>query len=128
MVDQRILLIGGVSLVRGRVREAGPVMREICDELEPMLQGIGFLDKAPFKTISMIIRFGEKDDLTPQYDRINARHSELLVGVELELSGLRTASKDVVKAAFVTATIDVLLDVSEKYGLPNSPLKAMAGQ
>ncbi|KJG37390.1 hypothetical protein UA32_12820 [Photobacterium angustum] len=127
MADQRILLIGGVSLMKGRVKEAGPVMREICDELEPMLQDIGFLNEAPFKTISMIICFGEKDDLTPQYDPINKRHSELPVGVELELAGLRTASKDVVKAAFVTATIDVLLDVSEKYGLPNAPLKTIAG-
>ena len=125
MAEQRILLIGGVSLVKGRVKEAGPVMREICDELEPLLQDMEFLDKAPFKTISMIIRFGKKNDLTPQYDPINKRHSELPVAVELQLAGLRTANKDEVKAAFVTATIDVLLDVSEKYGLPNTPLKAI---
>lgn len=128
MTEQRVLLIGGVSLVKGRVKEAGPVMREICDELEPMLNNMGFLDNAPFKTISMIIRFGERNNLTPQYDPINKRHSELPVAVELELASLRTASKEVVKSAFVTATIDVLLDVSEKYGLPNASLKAIVGQ
>lgn len=128
MVDRRILLIGGVSLVRGRVKEAGSVMREICDELEPMLQDLGFVDSAPFKTISMIIRFGEKNNLTPKYEAINKSHSELPVAVELELAGLRTASKEVVKSAFVTAAINVLLDVSEKYGLPNAPLKAIAGR
>jgi hypothetical protein len=60
MTNQRILLIGGVSLVKGRVREAGPAMREICDELEPLLQDIDFVVNAPFNTISMIIRFGKK--------------------------------------------------------------------
>lgn len=125
MTDRRILLIGGVSLVKGCVKEAGLVMREICDELESLLHDIKFVEDAPFKTISMIIRFGEKNDLTPQYDPINKRHSELPVAVGLELAGLRMASKEVVKSAFVTATIDVLLDVSKKYNLPCEPLKSI---
>ncbi len=123
MSDQRILLIGGVSLIKGRVREAGLAMKEICDDLEPLLKEIGFVDNAPFNTVSMIIRFGEKTDLTPDYEPINKRHCELPVAVEMELSGLRVASKDIVKSAFVKATIDVLLDVAKKYDLPSEPLK-----
>jgi len=125
MAEQRVLLIGGVSLIKGRVREAGLAMKEICDELEPFLNEIGFVDDAPFKTVSLIVRFGEKTDLTPDYDPINKRHSELPVAVEMELAGLRTASKEVVKNAFVTATIDVLIDVAKKYGLPDRQLEAI---
>lgn len=128
MSDQRILLIGGVSLIKGRVREAGLAMKEICDDLEPLLKEIGFVDNAPFKTVSMIIRFGEKTDLTPDYEPINKRHSELPVAVEMELSALRVASKDVVKSAFVKATIDVLIDVAKKYDLPSEPLEMIKTQ
>ncbi len=125
MTDQRVLLIGGVSLIKGRVKEAGIAMKEICDELEPLLQGIGFVENAPFNTVSMIIRFGEKTDLTPEYGPISKRHSELPVAVEMELASLRVASKDVVKSAFVKATIDVLLHVAKKYDLPVGPLEAI---
>ncbi|WP_419227318.1 Imm39 family immunity protein [Alteromonas sp. OM2203] len=123
MSEKRILLIGGVSLIKGRVKEAGPVMKEICDELEPLLQDIGFVDSAPFKTVSMIIRFGEKTDLTPEYEAINKRYNELPVAVEMELAEFRVASKDVVKSAFVKATIDVLLDIAKKYDLPSEPFE-----
>jgi hypothetical protein len=128
MSDPRILLIGGVSLIKGRVKEAGLAMKEICDDLEPLLKEIGFVDNAPFKTVSMIIRFGEKTDLTPDYEPISKRHSELPVAVEMELASLRMASKDVVKSAFVKATIDVLLDVARKYDLPAEPLEMIKAQ
>lgn len=125
MSEQRILLIGGVSLVKGRVREAGLVMQKICNELEPFLKEIGFVDNAPFKTVSMIIRFGEKTNLNPEYEPINKRHSELPVSVEFKLSSLCTASKEAVKNAFVKATIDVLADVAHRYNLPADQLKTL---
>lgn len=123
MSDQRILLIGGVSLIKGRVREAGPVMKEICDDLEPLLNEIGFVDNAPFNTISMIIRFGGKTDLNPDYKPINKNFGELPVAIEMELSGLRVASRDVVKNAFMMAVVDILLDVAKKYSLPSKQLE-----
>ena len=115
-------------MIKGRVREAGLAMQEICNDLEPLLKEIGFVDNAPFKTVSMVIRFGEKTDLTPDYDPINKRYSELPVAVEMELAGLRVASKDVVKSAFVKATIDVLIDVAKKYALPCEPLEMIKAQ
>ncbi len=118
MAEQRILLIGGVSLVKGRVKEAGLVMAEICDELEPLLDEIGFVNAAPFKTVSVIIRFGTKTDLVPDYDRIDKRHCELPVAVEMELPALQILSRELLKTKFIKATIDVLVDVGNKYKLP----------
>lgn len=123
MSDQRILLLGGVSLFKGRVRDAGLAMQEICYDLEPLLNEISFVDNAPFKTVSMIIRFGDKTDLNPNYEPINKRQSELPVAVEMELASLRVANKDDVKSAFAKATIDVLIDVAKKYNLPSEPLE-----
>jgi hypothetical protein len=125
MTEQRILLIGGVSLIKGRVKQAGPVMKEICDEVEPILKEIGFVDDAPFKTVSLIIRFGEKVDLTPDYGPIDKRHKELPVAVEMELASLRVASSDVVKKALLKATVDVLIDVAKKYDLSSKSLETI---
>ena len=125
MATQRILLIGGVSLIKGRVREAGIVMQEICNELEPILKEIGFVNNAPFNTVSLIIRFGENNNLVPEYGPINKRYSELPVAIEFELEGLRLANKDAVKSEFVAATLSVLLDVAKKYALPSKPLEVI---
>lgn len=118
MSDQRVLFIGGVSLIKGRVKQAGLAMAEICEEFEPLLKEIQFVRNAPFKTISLIIRFGEETDLNPSYEAINKRHSELPVAILMELAELKTASKSVVKSAFISATVDVLFDVAKKYNLP----------
>jgi hypothetical protein len=126
MAEKRILLIGGVGLVRGRIKDAGRVMVEICDALEPLLNEIGFVKRAPFRTVSLIIRFGETTDLTPQYDPIDRRHDELLVAVELEMAKLRFESKDVVKRAFYDATLTVLDDVARKFDLPALPLESLS--
>lgn len=49
MLEKKILLIGGVSLTKGRIKDVGLVMKEICDELEPMLNKICFINSAPFE-------------------------------------------------------------------------------
>ena len=120
---QKQLLIGGVGLVRGRVRDAGPVMVEICDELEPHLNEIGFTDSAPFRTVSLILRFGEKEDLSPEYSRIDRRHQELPVAVELPMEVLRKAKRDELKQLFRAATMATLIDVGRKYDLPVTDLE-----
>lgn len=112
-------------MIKGRVRQAGLVIQEICSDLEPLLNDIGFVDNAPFKTVSIVIKFGEKTDLIPDYESINKRYSELPVAVEMELAALRMASKDVIKSAFVKVTIDILIDVAKKYDLPYEPLRML---
>ncbi len=122
MVNERILLIGGVGLVRGRVRDAGPVMVEICNELEPLLRESGYSDSAPFKTVSLILRFGAQSKLDPEYGALDRRHSELPVSVELEMGKLRRMGREDVKREFLLATLSVLVDVAQRYGLPQDGL------
>jgi hypothetical protein len=122
MCEKRILLLGGVSLVKGRVKEAGVAMREICDDLEPLLREEDFVERAPFETVSLIIRFGERESLDPVYDRIDRRHNELPVSIEMKLDSLRLANKEAVKGIFLDAVIKVLLDVAKQYDLPKERL------
>lgn len=127
MPDRRILLIGCVSLVKGRVKDAGFAMSEICNELEPTLKKMEFTQGAPFHTISLILRFGDKSCLVPSYERINSKHSELPVAIELEMSKLRVADRDSIKAEFVRAVKIVLVDVAAKYNLDLSGLESALG-
>ena len=122
MQNERILLIGGVGLVRGRVRDSGPVMVEICDELEPLLRECGYSKSAPFKTVSLILRFGTQRKLEPEYGPLDRRHSELPVSVELEMGKLRRMSREEVKRDFMIATLAILVDVAQRYGLPQDAL------
>ena len=118
MQSERLLLIGGVGLVRGRVRDAGPVMVEICDELEPVLRGGGYSEQAPFRTVSLILKFGTKKSLIPEYGSLDKKHCELPVSVELEMRALRRMPREDVKKEFLIATLSVLVDVAQRYGLP----------
>jgi len=121
-MNARILIIGGVGLVKGRVRLAGPVMREICDELEPALQRVKFTDHGPFHTISMIVRFGEKTRLAPEFEPLNRKYSELPVSVELPMDELRVLRRPQLKDRLLEATHQVLEAAAEKYGLPYEEL------
>lgn len=56
------VMLGGVGLIKGSIREAGPAMVEITTELNPYLVEDGFLADAPFKLLHGIVRFGTKLD------------------------------------------------------------------
>jgi hypothetical protein len=120
------LLVGAVALIKGTVREAGPAIVEVCDLLEGKLKEIGFVDNAPFKTVHLIVRLGEKTELKPKYQAINKRHMELPVTAEVELAPLRVAKRDEVVRTFMKATVAVLLDVAQKFGLPSDGLSDLS--
>jgi hypothetical protein len=122
MQDNRTLLIGGVGLIRGRVRDAGAIMVEICDELEPLLRSIGYTDQAPFKTVSLVLRFGNKTQIEPEYGHLDIKHSEMPVSIELEMSKLQSKKRDEIKRDFMIATLSVLIAVARSYGLREDAL------
>lgn len=122
MSSQRILLIGGVGVVRGRIKDAGQVMREICDDFEPLLIESNFVSEAPFKTVSLIIRFGENNGGAPIFEPINQRHKELPASIELSIAELRPLDRGALKNAFIKATIEVLEAVVKKYSLSANAL------
>lgn len=124
MSEQRVLLIGGVGLVKGRIRDAGPVMAEICDEWEPHLRACHFVRDAPFKTVSLIIQFGDTESEAREFMRIDGRRGELPVNYEIPMARLRRETRERVAAEFRRVTKLVLIATAEKYGLPVPVLDA----
>lgn len=101
-------------------------MVEICDSWEPVLRARDFLKAAPFDTVSLVIRFGEKESAEAEIERVDKRTRELHVGYELPMARLRSATRAEVKEQFSRATSAALELVAKKYGLP-TPTEMMGG-
>ncbi len=104
--------------MKGRIKCVGSVMREICDRLEPELQKANFLDNAPFETVSVVFRFGEKNGTSTEYATIDKRHGELPVAMELEMDSLRQMSREEVGSVLLDATLGILMKIGCEYDLP----------
>lgn len=118
MKAKRHLLIGAVGLVRGRVHEDGKAMASICDELEPLFASANPLQGAPFDVVSLILRYGTRHSEEPEIGRINRHHSELEVAVELPMEEVKSLGYQELRARLREATLDALLAVAKRYGLP----------
>ena len=98
-------------------------MVSVCDELEKVLAASEFFANAPFRWISLIIRYGLEDKFEPVYQRINKTHGDLPISVEVDTHPLLGADIETMKAIFRRATIEALLHVAQKYNLPAKPVE-----
>jgi hypothetical protein len=118
MTSRRNLLIGAVGLVKGKVRDDGKAMLSICNELEPYFKSHRLLHGAPFSCISLILRYGTTTSERPEIGKIDERHSELHVAYELPINDLRLLDYDKLRARLREATIESLVAIARKFGLP----------
>ena len=125
MAHDRKLVIGGVALVRVRLKNTGEAIDLVRDELEKVILQSDFLAAAPFKWIGLVFRYGSQDSTSPVYQRINKTHGDLPVSIEVDAQALVGADLEAVRAKFRQAAILTLLDVAEKYKLPTSALEEL---
>jgi hypothetical protein len=116
-MTNRKLLLGAVSLVKGRVKDVIPVGTELRDEIEPTLSP-EFFQAVPFDRISLILRLGQGTDLTTEFQKI--RHDELPIAIQLDMGELRHANRDQLKEKFREAVMAALEAVAARY--PARPL------
>jgi len=118
LAEKRHLLIGAVALVKGRVRDDGKAMASICDEFEPHFKSENPLEGAPFDVVSLILRYGADGSKEPEVGRVNKRHSELEVAMELPMAEVRALGYDDLRALIRESTLNALIAVADKYDLP----------
>lgn len=123
MAHNRKLVIGGVALVKARLKNTGPAVDAVRDEIEKLLIEADFFADAPFKWVGLIIRYGLENKFEPLYQRINKTHGDLPLSVEVDTHPLLGADIETVKAVVRLATIEALLHVARKYNLPTKPLE-----
>ncbi|MBN8241246.1 immunity protein 39 [Marinobacter hydrocarbonoclasticus] len=118
MPEKRSLLIGGVALGKGRLKNSGAAVMQARNEMEQHLVDNSYLETAPFKTINMIFRYGDKDDWDPEIGNIDTRNGELPVAIEFDVSKLKTMNVEEMKSWFRLSLIEVLCDIAANYDLP----------
>jgi len=113
-----MLLIGGVGLVKGSVKELNPSLRDVSLELDEKLKTIQWSESAPFETLSLILRYGEERSEIIEIGKIN-KHKEIEVAVQSSIQELREAQKEnKLKDVVSNYAILAINEVSQKYGLP----------
>jgi Immunity protein 39 len=124
-VDKRALLVGAVSLMGRRLKLGGQAGLIARNEIEPELIKHGYLREASFKTISLILRYGDKDNLNPEIGVLDANNSELPVTVMLDMKKLESLDLDALVAKLRSVMLEVLCDVAANFDLPHKFLDDM---
>ncbi len=120
MSHNRKFVIGGVSLTEARTNKfTMSVMKEVRDELEEIIVSSHFLKNAPFKWVGLVIRYGLKNELSPHYQKINDKHGDLPVGIEINTNEMIKADRDELKFIILKAALISLIHTGDKYDLPN---------
>lgn len=124
MPHNRKLGLCGVSLTTARCNQHDlPVMSEIQNEVEALMISSGFLQEAPFKWVTLALRYGLKYEDEPHYMRVNKKYGDLPLGIELDTHDLRDADRDKLKRIFTLATLRSLIHAGKKYNLPTAALE-----
>jgi hypothetical protein len=111
------LVLGGVGLVRGSVRDAGPKMVEVSRILGPRILAAGWRPKMPFHYVHLILRFGEAKPDT-EIRRVSARYKDLPIARELSMDDCRRAAREGrLLGLFLRETLKALEDVAKRYEL-----------
>src|SRR6266436_4808121 len=58
-------------------------MTQVRDEIERIVIGAHILDNAPFKWITVSLRFGLQDEEEPHYEPINNQYGDLPLAIEI---------------------------------------------
>ena len=119
----RKLGLSSVSLTKARPpRDDIEVMGEIQNELEQLMVSSSYLDHAPFEWVTIVMRYGLKNEREPHYQQINKEYGDLPLAIEVDTHGLIGADRHTVKWLLMRATLDALINAGKKYSLPTEAL------
>jgi len=112
----------------GRIKNdttQGIKARDIIEEI--LIEG-KTLDPAPFRCIGLIYRYGTKNMLEPEYERIeiHPKYNEVSVAIELQMEHLIWCDKNDIELLFeilMIGGLDSVIHVCERYNLETALLK-----
>ena len=89
----------------------------VGDKLETLLVESGYFQDAPFGWVSLIIRYVLRNDFEPEIGRINKRHNDLPLSIEVDAHELLADNLEIISKLFLRACSSALLRVGERYKL-----------
>ena len=116
MAHNRKLVLSGVALTKARVpaKPMAAAANRVRDELEQEVIRSGFLDGAPFQWVGLIIRKGLVDETEPHFQKVNAKHGDLPLAIEIDVRRLLGVSEDEMAAVYRKATLVALVHAGDK--------------
>ncbi|NIJ36978.1 hypothetical protein FHR22_001662 [Sphingopyxis panaciterrae] len=119
MAHNRKLVIGGVALTMAKIpaKQNGAAATRVRDELEKEMIQSGYLENAPFGWVGLLVRYGLVDETEPHYEKINHKHGDLPLAIEVDTHRLLNASEDEMAAVYRKAALIALVHAGEKYAL-----------
>ena len=127
MAHSRKLVLSGVALTKARVpaKAMAAAANRVRDELEQEVIQSGFLSGAPFQWVGLVIREGLVDEAEPHYEKINAKHGDLPLAIEIDVHRLLGVSEVEMAAVYRKATLVALVHAGQRYQLPVNRLKTL---
>jgi len=113
----RIGLCGTALTVARNNRHTMAALGEVEDHLERLMEAADFLKEAPFEWITLMLRFGLKNEDAPHYQRIDRCCGDLPLSIELDSHELMDASREELKRLFMVACLKALVHAGKRYGL-----------
>ncbi|MDH4458238.1 MAG: Imm39 family immunity protein [Nevskia sp.] len=124
-MTHRNLVVGAVSLTRVRLKNEALSVLGARNEVEAQLTANSFLASAPFRTVSLILRYTGRDDWQPESYEIDKEAKVLNIAIEFDAEKLKAMSQPELQETFRTAIIESLCDVAANYDLPFHFLDSM---
>lgn len=113
------VLIGGVGLIKGRIKNIGQAMASVCEEVKPAIEQSNAFEGMPFTEINMIIRWGEAAIDTPEIGPLRKAQKSLEAATTISLADGRAVENnpEQLKSLVKGELAKVLRAVEAKYGL-----------
>lgn len=91
---------------------------EARNTIEAELDRNSYLINAPFRTVSLILRFSNYDNPIPEIGEVDIGRSLLPVAIHINARHLETLNSQVMAEYMKILMIDVLCDVAANFDLP----------
>ena len=128
MAHNRKFCTAATSLIMGNIKNEMTQGLKSRDVIEAILIKGKTLDHAPFKFIGLMYRYGTKNMLEPEYERveINPKYNAISVAIELQMEHLIWCDKNDVELLYeilMIGALDAVIHVCERYHLETTLLK-----
>ena len=113
------VLIGGVGLIKGSIKNIGQAMVAVCDEVKPVIEQSNAFESMPFNEINMVIRWAEESINEPEIGPLRKSKKSLEVATTISLrEGKAVENNPEQLRPLVKAELaKVLKAIEVKYGL-----------
>lgn len=113
------VLIGGVGLIKGRIKNIGQAMASVCDEVKPVIEQSNAFEGMPFNEINMIIRWAEESVSEPEIGPLRKSKQSLEVATTISLREGKVVENnpEQLKSLVKAELAKVLKAIEVKYGL-----------